>query len=1164
MSHRGKSALRRIVQLAGIPALLAISSLGILAEQSLAQPSLAAPGLADEISEGIEPADKGVPTLSPKQRRQNIEQRLASLDATVLGEGDFRKVSEFYQTALTALGELEQQLAALEKYEGKINEYPGDLEKFQKLLEEFPTEPPAIDTTASLDELQTQQRELESKIQETRDALNNSEAQPKSRSARLAELPKLKLEAQKQLDEVQRKLEALPVDEANLLATAERTALEARRDFLNRNLAAMEKQRQYYSMSAELVQTRRDYRSKELARSEKLLQMIRDVVGKRRVDDAQQQAAEAAQAAQVVHPPALAELAESNSELAQNQAEIVAEIGQAEEKLAELTERLDAIKRQHARSEERIEGSGMNESIGLQLRQQKEQLPNVRQLRSQLEGYRTKKAEIAYRLYELHDRRSAVVDQDLDEHVDGVLAQLPPNKREASTAEVRELLESEREILDSMIDNYDKYTNQLTSLAAVGESLINQTQDYANYITKKVFWIRSCALPGRADLEPTIGALKWSLDPQLWRESASALWQRVERSPATSILVLGTLTALIYWQEKLRRTLQRIGTHAEKRSCTDFWLSLQAAGVTLLLALPWPALVWFAGWWLAGTTAKSEFVRTLSLGLQFTAVFLLLLESLRHVCRNKGLAESHFSWSKSCVSQLRRSMRLVLCIGLPLVLWLVGLEIQTEQRLWSPTLGRACFVVLMLLFGWVTYRLLLANRSAIRQTILQQSAKSKWNWSRLWVPVVAGLPWLLAGLAVFGYYYTAQQLALRLLQTAALVGVLLVLGGLTRRWILLNRRRLAREQARQKRAAALAALEASGEAAPANVLPEVPEETVDLAALGEQTNKLIQTLLVVSGLFAGLFIWGEMLPALSLVGDQAIPGLELKWGQLIKFFVVIAVTYVAVKNVPALLEFTVLQHLPLEAGFRYAITSVCRYVLVAIGIYLGYTALGFDSTSIQWLVAAMGVGLGFGLQEIFANFVSGVILLFEQPIRVGDIVTLGDKTGQVSRIRMRATTIVDWDRKEYVVPNKDLVTERLLNWTLSDQTNRIVVIVGVAYGSDTDRASQLLIEVAQEHPLILDDPAPSAIFDGFGDSTLNLTLRCYLPNLDKRLDTIHDLHTAIDKKFKAAEIEIAFPQLDLHFHNLPSQVVEPHKVASSKSTNGTTNGESAKQRGAKN
>lgn len=1088
--------------------------------------------------------------MPPAEQRKAIEQRLASLDASVLGESDFRKVNEYYQLALSALSELEQHQAELASYQNKIEQYPDELQDFQQKLQDFPAEPTPLDFTAKLDALQSQQQELERQVQATRDLLAQSESQPKARSARLTELPKLMLEAQQQLDETTNKLEALPTDETNLAVTAERTALEARLDALKVSLNAMDKQRAYYQISGELVQARRDFRSKTLARDEKKLTAIRDLVGKRRMRDAKQQANEAAQAARVERPEAIAKLAENNSELAQNQAEIVAEIDKAETLLADFNTQLDEIKQQHTRSEERIEASGMNESIGLQLRQQQEQLPNTRELRSRIAEHRRKKSDIAYRLYELHDRRSATVDVDLETQVSEVLKQLPASNSEDASKEVRELLVAEREILDSMIENYEKYSNQLTSLIAVGTRLVGETAEYANFITRNVLWIRSCTVPSQSDLEPATGALKWSLNPNHWQEAATAFWRRVMRSPTTSIIVLGTIAGLIYLQEKLRRTLRDIGTKAEKRSCTNFALSLQAAMVTLLLALPWPALLWFVGWWLDGTINQTAFTLTLSRGMRLTSMYLLLLEMVRHVCRTKGLAESHFNWPKSCVAQMRRSMRILLFIGLPLVLWLAGLEIQSEQRLWSPTLGRLCFVILMLLFGWVSYRLLLNKRSAIRQSLLQRAQTTRFSISAWIIPIVALLPLALAGLAISGYYYTAQQLTVRLLVTAALAGVLLVLGGLTRRWILLNRRRLAREQARQKRAAALAAAKASGETLPA---VESTDETIDLVALGEQTNRLIQTLLVVAGVVVAWLVWGEMLPALSLIGDQSIPGFVLKWGELIRFLLVICVTYIAVGNVPALLEFSVLQHLPLEAGIRYAITSLCRYVLVAIGMYLAYTSLGFDSTSIQWLVAAMGVGLGFGLQEIFANFVSGIILLFEQPIRVGDLVTIGDKTGSVARIRMRATTIVDWDRKEYIVPNKDLVTERLLNWTLSDQTNRIVIQVGVAYGSDTELACRLLLEVVRENPLLMDDPAPSAVFDGFGDSTLNLTLRCFLPNLDNRLDTIHNLHTAIDKKFKAAGLEIAFPQLDLHLQSVPPELGETAASLAGKSgSNGTT------------
>jgi potassium efflux system protein len=163
--------------------------------------------------------------------------------------------------------------------------------------------------------------------------------------------------------------------------------------------------------------------------------------------------------------------------------------------------------------------------------------------------------------------------------------------------------------------------------------------------------------------------------------------------------------------------------------------------------------------------------------------------------------------------------------------------------------------------------------------------------------------------------------------------------------------------------------------------------------------------------------------------------------------------------------------------------------------------------------------------------VAGVIILFERPIRVGDVVTVADVSGVVSRIRIRATTITNWDRKEFIVPNKEFITGRLLNWTLSDTTNRVVLHVGVAYGTDPDVARQLLLEAAREQPLVLEEPAPAATFEQFGDSTLNFSLNVFLPDLGGRVDVTHNLHTAVYNKFREAGIEIAFPQRDIHIRS---------------------------------
>jgi potassium efflux system protein len=191
---------------------------------------------------------------------------------------------------------------------------------------------------------------------------------------------------------------------------------------------------------------------------------------------------------------------------------------------------------------------------------------------------------------------------------------------------------------------------------------------------------------------------------------------------------------------------------------------------------------------------------------------------------------------------------------------------------------------------------------------------------------------------------------------------------------------------------------------------------------------------------------------------------------------------------------------------------------------------------VQWLVAAMTVGLGFGLQEIFANFIAGLIVLFERPIRVGDMVTLGTVSGTVTKIRMRATTIVDWDRKELIVPNKEFITGQLINWTLSDQTLRLVIPVGVAYGSDTELVEKLLLEVARGYEHVVADPPPTVMFSAFGESSLDFQLRVFIGQFDHLWRTRHALCMAIDKAFRTAGVEISFPQRDLHLRSIASPI----------------------------
>jgi potassium efflux system protein len=419
------------------------------------------------------------------------------------------------------------------------------------------------------------------------------------------------------------------------------------------------------------------------------------------------------------------------------------------------------------------------------------------------------------------------------------------------------------------------------------------------------------------------------------------------------------------------------------------------------------------------------------------------------------------------------------------------------------------------------------------------------------------MPLFLAVLVAIGYFLSALQLRDLISATVLLVMILTVLNSLALRWLSLARRRFAMREARRKKDEEREANRLKQADAQASITDQTvptippPEPEIGLIEISAHTQSMLRTvmfLLVASGLWA---IWEPVFPAFGILQDihlwsysDVVAGvtstIPISLANLVMAVVVIVITIIASKNMPGLLEITILNRLPMDAGARHAFTTLCRYAITAIGILLAFNTIGFRWSRVQWLIAALGVGLGFGLQEVVANFICGLIVLFERPFTVGDTVTVGAISGTVSRIRIRATTIVDWDRKELIVPNKEFITGQLVNWTLSDPLLRFVTKVGIAYGSDIELAEKILLRVLKENSMIAEDPKPSAYFLGFGDNSLNFELRSFVTTIDHFLLAKHELHKAIDREFRKAGIVISFPQRDVHFdtdHPLKIEVV---------------------------
>jgi potassium efflux system protein len=230
----------------------------------------------------------------------------------------------------------------------------------------------------------------------------------------------------------------------------------------------------------------------------------------------------------------------------------------------------------------------------------------------------------------------------------------------------------------------------------------------------------------------------------------------------------------------------------------------------------------------------------------------------------------------------------------------------------------------------------------------------------------------------------------------------------------------------------------------------------------------------------------------------------------------------------------------IERGAQEAIVTLSGYVGMIIAALIGLSLAGFSFTNLAIIAGALSVGIGFGLQNIVNNFVSGIILLFERPIRTGDWIVVGSTEGYVRKISIRSTQIETFDRADVIVPNSELISNQVTNWMLRDPWGRVIVPIGVAYGSDVEKVRDLLLQVAREHPLVITDSTrvspPKVMFRSFGDSSLNFELRCFIRNVDQRLATLSELNFAIEKALREANIQIPFPQRDLHLRSMDPDI----------------------------
>ncbi len=739
---------------------------------------------------------------------------------------------------------------------------------------------------------------------------------------------------------------------------------------------------------------------------------------------------------------------------------------------------------------------------------------------------------------------------------------------------VRDLLAVRQDLLDLLIQRGRRYSNQLVEYRTVSSNFLGQLQEVERFLYAHVLWSRSVPKPLIPRLSDMVEAARWLTSSENLRSiSVVGFGFRGDGLLAVLLLVL-----IVLLRQPMRRRMREIAENISDPERDSLRFTIGALVYTCLLAAPIPVALNIAATFLE-KIADSTYLFSSAAALSELAIVAALFELVRQIFAPYGLAEVHFGWPAQATRPLYRGLLLTEAVGLPLLfvalqLAFAGIRMNSPDNLqiYNNSLGRVAFIAAMTVFGLSILAML---RPEKKPEPSDQDVRVPWpkRFSGYAFPTafLGAYPIVIlatlvpALLAAFGFYITGLLLAYQMLRTLLLALVVMVGGGLVHRWRIVNRNRTLLESE-----------------------DEIDEEQRyrELEADEKQVRHLLR-FAVISVLAIGLWaIWSDAVPMLQIlkrvqilprvellepVDDTAavlgtvavtagtpsaaeakpetgapppappIPGVgaadsapsdsqpqepPLTLWLLLEAILAGFVTLLLVRNLPGAIEIVLKRRTTLDGGARFALSALIRYSITIIGTIVVFGLLGVTWGKVQWLAAALTFGLGFGLQEIVANFVSGLILLVERPIRVGDVVTIGTLMGTVSRIQIRATTITLWDRSEMIVPNKEFITTKLVNWTLSDSKRRIEIPVRIAYGTDLELVKKILVEAAEQNPSVLDDPAPNVLLLSFGDDAINFELR-FVVDFGLGLATKDAVQMSIDHAFRDKGIEFALPKSEV-------------------------------------
>ncbi len=1072
----------------------------------------------------------------------NIEQ----LDSDKELDDDTRQLLlELYRKSVSNLQAEEADRLAAEKFRRSIESAPSETAKLEQELAEARDEPfnpyPQFnDQTDSADLAQALLEERANLAAVNADVsrlkLNLKVDQERLEEAR-RELARANLQRDKQA--VGALSKPAPTDSAEVRKAREQyretllLALGAKIKRLDQELLSHGPRIQLLKMQI----ARREMALEDLAAT---VEILEEKLGKRRRDDAMEAVvtAKAAQLEAQGKHPLLVEVARENAAVSQRLAVQSREIEKVNKATSDKEAEAKELEESYSLVRQKLEIAGMNKALGRILQEQRTGLPSRREIRGSLADEGRLIADLALQQIILEENLDAL--KDIDAYIEQRLSELEPEEsldRDSLREELKDLLKQRVKLYSEAGAVSSAYLQSLSDLEYAEQRLLDNVEQYDAFLGERLLWVRSAPSPGIDRLFSISRERMANFSLSAWREAVAQLF-KVDRFWLPQFA--GLLLALfIYWRRAdIRERLLATGKHVGNPVHDRIGYSLKALLWTVLLATPQALALASVGMKLKFATDPNALSQALGVACLWVAESGFFIAVLRELCRPDGLAQRHFLWPQELLSPLRRESLKLIRLFLP-----VGFVSVVLASIGAFGMEWGFMQVAMVLAIWLFaafFLRLLSNRGEFIAALQVSNPRSVLvRWRRLWLAIGVIIPLVLTGLILFGYVYTASVLMASYVDSFWVVIAVIIVYQLGLRLLHVIAARLNYKALQEERKRQLQELIDAGESTTEAEI-KTPQTEVNIEDLGRGTLKVVNivaTFLAVVGL---LLVWSNVLPALNYldnivlwtysgVEDGSAAVLQVSLLDLGFALLVVAITYFIYSSLSPVLELLFLHVGSMDASDRYTAVKLLRYVVLTVGFLLVTGMLGMSWSQFQWLAAALGVGIGFGLQEIVANFISGLIILFERPIRVGDRVTVGDVDGIVTRIQIRATTILTWDRQELLVPNKEFITGRLLNWSLSDQVSRLVIPVGVAYGSDVDRAMRLMERVAQDHAKILDDPAPFVTFDNFGDSTLNLILRCFLDDMSARLTTASELTLAINSAFNAAGIEIAFPQRDINF-----------------------------------